>query len=206
MKGKLMPINCGRLELDPVNTGLFLNGLAALGLLNKEQSIFSNTLMAEAFLISGRPSYLGKSFLMQREMKDMTGVLFDRKSSMDAARRFIAEYGMQARVTVCPGDYNTDAIGQGYDFIWAGSTLNFARPDLGSVMAKIYHALNPGGVFINCSEGLTHESTCPEFFVISTMAWAMHNSPFKPFDQGIVADAMLATGFRSVRSRTLENC
>ena len=62
----------GRLELDPVNTGLFLNGLAALGLLNKEQGIFSNTLMAKAFLIPGCPSYLGNSFLMQREMKDMT--------------------------------------------------------------------------------------------------------------------------------------
>lgn len=288
-----------RLELEPVNAGFFLNGLAALGLLEKKQGLYRNTRLSSTFLVSGLPTYLGEGFLMQETMQGMmvkdldamlkketkepagpdingpcpetehlrseeewgrfagtmansvragvaqqmagqvsalpefpgfkkmldlgsgpgiygiamvaahptmTGVLFDRKPSMDAARTFIREYGMEDRVTVMPGDYNTDAIGAGYDLIWASSTLNFAQPDLGPVMDKIYQALNPGGVFINFSEGLTHESTRPAFFVLCTMAWSMQNRPLKAFDQGVIADAMLNAGFRSVRSRTPETC
>jgi len=47
------------------------------------------------------------------------------------------------------GDYLQDSIGEGYDLIFASSTLSFAGHDMDSLMKKIYNALNPGGVFIN---------------------------------------------------------
>lgn len=278
----------GRIDSDPENTALFLNGLVACDLLEKKDGRFTNTPMARTFLVKGVSTYLGESFLMQSGMREMMladlytlvkegadpeflekhkdseekwgrfarsmanharagiaqemsrvvarlpefpsfgkmldlgcgpgifgiamvgrhptmkGVLFDRKPSTDIAREFIAEYDLQDRMEVLPGDYNCDSIGEGYDFIWASSTLNFAQPDLKPVMTKIYDALNPGGVFINLSEGLTHESTQPKFFVLCTMGWSMHNRPMTPFDQGVIADAMIDAGFKSVRSRTLE--
>jgi len=134
----------------------------------------------------------------------MKGVLFDRAPSMAVAKEFIDEYKMADRITTLAGDYNSDPLGEGYDFIWASSTLNFAQPDLSPIITKIYNALNPGGVFINISEGLTHESTQPAFFVLCTMTWAMYNKPLKAFDQGIIALAMQKAGFKSVRSRTLD--
>ncbi|MCP4118634.1 MAG: methyltransferase domain-containing protein [Desulfobacteraceae bacterium] len=134
----------------------------------------------------------------------MKGVLFDREPSTRVAQQFIEEYQLEDRMDVLAGDYNRDSIGEGYDFIWASSTLNFAQADLKPVMAKIYDALNPGGVFINLSEGLTHESTQPEFFVLCTMAWSMHNRPLKAFDQGVIASEMIEAGFKSVRTRTLD--
>jgi hypothetical protein len=69
---------------------------------------------------------------------------------------------------------------------------------------KIYNALNPGGVFVNLSEGLTHEGTQPAVFVLGTMAWSMQNHPMGAFHQGEIAEEMLKAGFRSVRSRTLQ--
>ncbi len=103
---------------------------------------------------------------------------------------------------VLAGDYNLDPIGEGYDLIWASATLNFARENMDSVMKKIYEALNPGGLFVNLSEGLTDEGTKPDFYVLCTVGWAM-NGPMMAFEQGFIADAMLNAGFRSVRSRTL---
>jgi len=101
----------------------------------------------------------------------MKGVMFDRKPSTEVALEFIREYGLEDRIDVLPGDYNTDDIGTGYDFIWSSYTLNFAQENLLPVIQKIYDALKPSGVFINLSEGLTHESSQPKTTVLCTMGW-----------------------------------
>lgn len=150
--------------------------------------------------LGGGPGIFG--IAMVAKHPTMRGIIFDRKPVVDVARRFIAEYGLENRMAVLAGDYNQDDVGRGYDLIWASSTLNFAQHHMETVMAKICNALNPGGVFINLSEGLIDEGTRPDFFVMCTMGWAMSN-PMSAFEQGVIADAMLHAGFRSVKSRTL---
>lgn len=271
----------------PRNTRLFLNGLAACGLLDKKNGVYTNTPEAAAFLVEGSDSDLGKGFVRQAEsfglafqdlsplvlegpaayipdhdasdekewaktavwmannqragvarqmskivselpefplftkMLDlgagpgmfgiaivdrhpaMTGVVFDRAPVVRVAERFIREYGMEDRITGLAGDYNTDPIGHGYDLIWASSTLNFAQDNLDAVMAKIRNALAPDGVFASLSEGLTHEGTKPDFYVLCTLMWAMRN-PLSPFDQGVIAHGMERAGFKRVTSRTIQ--
>ena len=152
--------------------------------------------------LGGGPGIFG--IAMVAKHPSMRGVIYDRKPSTEVAKKFIAEYQMEDRMEVLAGDYNQDSIGSGYDFIWASSTLNFAQPNLEQVIAKIYDALNPGGVFASLSEGLTHEGTQPPFFVLGTMAWSMHNQPLRAFDQGEIAAAMIRNGFKSVRSRSVD--
>lgn len=151
--------------------------------------------------LGGGPGIFG--IAMVDRHPSMQGVVFDRRPVVDVAQRFIRDYGLEDRMTVLAGDYNTDPIGDGYDLIWASSTLNFAQHNLDPVMEKIHAALNPGGVFINLSEGLTDEGTKPDFFVLCTMGWAMSNS-LRAFDQGEIAEAMRCAGFSHVRSRTLQ--
>lgn len=139
---------------------------------------------------------------MVAEHPTMRGVIFDRKPVVEVAEGFIKEYGMEDWIEVLAGDYSLDPIGRDYDFIWASATLNFARENLDSVIKKIYEALNPGGVFMNLSEGLINEGTKPDFHVLWSVGWAM-TSPVKAFDQGCIVESMLKAGFRSVRSRTL---
>lgn len=54
----------------------------------------------------------------------------------------------------CLSSQKSREIGEGYDLIWASSTLSFARQDLTAVLKKIYEALTPGGVFISMAEGV----------------------------------------------------
>ncbi|OPY54561.1 MAG: O-methyltransferase [Methanosaeta sp. PtaU1.Bin112] len=151
--------------------------------------------------LGGGPGIFGISMVANHPT--MRGVIFDRKPVVEVAERFIKEYGLEDRMEVLAGDYNHDPIGEGYDLIWASATLNFARENMDAVMKKIYEALNPGGLFVNLSEGLTDEGTKPDFYVLCTVGWAM-NGPMMAFDQGFIAESMLKAGFRSVRSRTLE--
>ena len=46
----------------PINTRLFLDGLAAIDLLEKENGLYTNSPVAQAFLVEGGPTFLGRIF------------------------------------------------------------------------------------------------------------------------------------------------
>ena len=274
------------LSTHPVNTRLFLDGLAACDLVMKKDGLYKNALITQAFLVDGSPTFLGKSLTWMAQMcyagldnlskmvkegplppppkasissedmwarqavlmadnqragwvqqgvdivsqlpefpsfkkmldlgggpglhgfaivashPSMKGVIFDKPAMVKVAETFIKEYEIGDRMEVMGGDYTCDSIGEEYDLIWAKAALNFAD-NIGSVMKKIYGALNPGGVFISYAEGLTHERTRPDTYVLGMMSMALMGQDMC-FDQGFIADSMLRVGFKSVRSRTLD--
>jgi SAM-dependent methyltransferase len=151
--------------------------------------------------LGGGPGLIGTAIVASHP--GMSGVIFDQPAVVKVAQAFVKEYGLDDRMEVMGGDYMTDPIGEGYDLVWAKNTLNFARDDMDSMIAKIYDALSPGGVFISCSEGLTHERTKPDVMVLSMISLSLMGQDMC-FDQGEISNSMLRVGFRSVRSHTLE--
>lgn len=133
----------------------------------------------------------------------MTGVVFDRPAITPVAHDFIKEYGMEARIEAVSGDYLNDPIGSGYDLIWASSTLNFARTTLEPLVHKIHTALKPGGYFIAFQDGLTHEHTKPDV-TLGFLPAALQSDIDYGFYQGEIAETMSRTGFKSVRSRSIQ--
>jgi len=89
------------------------------------------------------------------------------------------------------------------DLIRASAALNFLKDNLDSFLTKIFDALNPNGIFITLSDGLTDERTKPELMVTGWLSMAL-TAQDMGFDQGIIAHSMFRVGFRLVRSRTLE--
>ncbi len=132
----------------------------------------------------------------------MTAVVFDQPAVTVVADEFIRAAGLENRIVTRGGDYLQDDIGRGYDLIWACATLNFARHDLDRLLAKIYAALNPGGVFMAFQDGLTHERTRPGQ-LLGHLGSALTSGQAFYFDQGEIAEAMLRCGFTSVRSHTV---
>ena len=151
--------------------------------------------------LGGGPGVIGIAIVAAHPT--MKGVIFDKPAVVKVAERFIKEYEMEDRMTVMGGDYICDSIGDNYDLIWASATLNFARHDLDTLVKKIYHALNPGGVFVSLSDGLTCERTKPENYVLETLSSTLMGQDMG-IDQGVIADSMLLAGFKSVRSRTID--
>ena len=137
------------------------------------------------------------------EHPHMQGVIFDQSAVVKVSRDFIVEYEMSDRVTTMAGDYTKDPIGRDYDLILACATLNFVRFNLKPVIEKIYHALKPGGVFVSLSDGVTHERTRPESWVVGSMSW-MFSGQDLMFDKGEIAKALKDAGFCFVNSSTVE--
>ncbi len=133
----------------------------------------------------------------------MKGVIFDQPSVVKVAEDFIKEYGMEDRMEVKGGNYMTKSIGEGYDLIFASSTLNFAKHNLNKLFKKIFNALNPGGIFIAFQDGLTDEQTKPASLTLGFLGMTLMGQDFS-FSQGEIADAMIRTGFKSVQSRTID--
>ncbi len=132
----------------------------------------------------------------------MEGVVFDRSAVVEVAKDFIEAYEMTDRVNVAAGDYILDDIGQGYDLIWASTTLSFAKHNIDPLFDKIFAALKPGGYFVSFQDGMIHEKTKPDT-MLGRLAVTMMKGNDTSFDQGFLAEAMLRCGFRSVRSKTL---
>jgi predicted TPR repeat methyltransferase len=132
---------------------------------------------------------------------DMQGVIFEQPPVAAVAREFIAEYNMENRMSVIEGNYLTDAIGDAYDFIFAGSTLNFCKNNLEDLFIKIYDSLSPGGIFMTHQDGITDERTKPTYHITEFLAPELMGMDIA-IQQGEIADAMLRVGFKSVRSVT----
>ena len=52
----------------PVNTRLFLDGLAASDLVVKKKGFYQNTPVTQAFLVEGSPTFMGQMFALQSQM------------------------------------------------------------------------------------------------------------------------------------------
>ena len=132
----------------------------------------------------------------------LKGVVFDQPPVVPVTQEFIKKYNVENRIETMAGNYLEDSIGQGYDLIFACATLNFAKHNLDGLFHKILDALNPGGLFITFQDGMTHEKTRPDVMLAHT-PHALAMGKDMSFNQGEIADAMIRTGFKSVRSRTI---
>jgi len=135
---------------------------------------------------------------------DMKTVLCDQPVVCKVADEYIAEYGMEARIETLPGDYVNDPIGDGYDLVMANYTLNFYGDKLDEIFAKVHRALNPGGVFLVTSDGLTEERTAPAGMVISWLLSKLQGYDLS-FERGVIADAMIRAGFVSTQTQEINN-
>ncbi len=148
--------------------------------------------------LGGGPGLIGMAIVDAHST--MKGVIFDLPPVVKVAKTFIKEYGMEDRMEVLGGDFNGDAIGEGYDVVVTCNSLQFAQT-IDSVVKKICDALNPGGVCVSMfGFGQTRERTKPESLVLGLLSRALMGQD-TGIDQGYIADSMLRVGFKSVRSR-----
>ncbi len=133
----------------------------------------------------------------------MKGVVLELPAVAAVTLEFIQEYGAADRVSAMAGDYTTDSLGGCYDLVFAGGTLNFTQKHIGEIFRKVYDALAPGGIFISQHDGVSHERTKPASPVTDLLFYELSGMDLI-LPKGIIAEAMLECGFRSVHSFTIK--
>ncbi len=133
----------------------------------------------------------------------LKGTVFDFPAVTKKTCDYIRDYGMEDRITTLGADFTQGGLGSGYDLILAGGTLNFSKDLLEPVMAKIYNALSPGGIFISLHDVLTPDGTGPGVSVRRFLPMALAGEDFY-LEAASIADAMARAGMEPVESRKVE--
>ncbi len=134
----------------------------------------------------------------------MKGVVFEQPPVAAVTREFIRLYDAEDRISIIEGDYITDPIGDSYDLIFASATLNFFKDRFDDLFKKVYNALKPGGIFVTHQDGITDERTKPVYRLSDFLSAEMNGIDFL-IPQGLIADSMMKSGFKSVRSITTQS-
>ncbi|AOV03310.1 methyltransferase [Delftia tsuruhatensis] len=97
--------------------------------------------------LGGGPGWIALALL--RQQPALQASVFDWPEAVAVA--VAADNARQSRLsdrfTALGGNLATDSIGSGYDLVWCSSVLHFV-PDAAAVVAKVFDALAPGGVFV----------------------------------------------------------
>lgn len=77
---------------------------------------------------------------------EMTATLFDLPEVVEMARERLCKAGMVERVTLVPGDFNTDPLPGGHDLCWLSAIIHQNSPDENvRLYRKVFDALVTGG-------------------------------------------------------------
>ena len=86
----------------------------------------------------------------------LNAVAMDREQNLKIAKEIVDQFGMQDRVELRPGDYNTDSLGRGNDAMLLSSMTNQESPEnIKKLLQKCYDSMNTDGV-IMIQEQLLH--------------------------------------------------
>jgi SAM-dependent methyltransferase len=105
----------------------------------------------------------------------LKAIVLDFQPVCNVAREFIAQWGMQDRISTHPGDFTTDAFPSGADLMIMASNLpQYNERVLERVLKRAYEALSPGGEFHMVGETLDDEKRGP----LGPALWGMHEALF----------------------------
>jgi SAM-dependent methyltransferase len=131
--------------------------------------------------------------------------VLDSPAVLEVARQYIEEYSLQGRVSILPGNYLSDPLGEGYDLILASCTLNLTLADQSTsrVVRKIYHALKPGGYFVSLHDAWPDIPESNPLFPVEYPVYSLLSGTPVNMPRGFIASLALECGFQTVRSKEL---
>ena len=117
----------------------------------------------------------------------LNAVAMDREQNLKIAQEIVDQYGMQDRVELRPGDYNTDSLGSGNDAMLLSSMTNQESPEnIKKLLQKCYDSMNTDGVIMIQEQLLHADKKGPELAaligvnqVINTIAGSSNITRFE---------------------------
>jgi hypothetical protein len=130
----------------------------------------------------------------------LRAIVLDFPPVCNVAREFIAQWGMQDRITTHPGDFTSDALPTGADLMIMASNLpQYDETVLERVLKRAYEALGPGGEFHLVGETLDDEKRGPLGPALWGIQEAMFGSEGRAHSEAEAKGYLERAGFVEVR-------
>ena len=106
----------------------------------------------------------------------LQAIVFDFDPVCKVAREFIAQWGLQDRISTHPGDFTADPFPPGADVMLMASNLpQYSPAVIERVFQSAYEGLQPGGEFHVVGEALDNEKKGP----LGPALWGLHEALFE---------------------------
>jgi len=130
----------------------------------------------------------------------LRAVILDFEPVCNVAKEFIAQWGLQDKISTHPGDFTNDPIPSGADVMIMASNLpQYNEITLAEVLKKAYEALASGGEFHVVGETLDNEKKGP----LGPALWGIHEALFgsegRSHSENEVKGYMEKAGFSEVK-------
>jgi len=96
-----------------------------------------------------------------RMYPELTAVLFDLPETVEIAKEVIARENMQDRITLRPGNWDTDSFGEGFDAALLSNVMHGADYNAEMKLSKAYDCLIRGGLLVVQEFVLNDDKTGP---------------------------------------------
>jgi predicted O-methyltransferase YrrM len=123
-----------------------------------------------------------------RKYPQLKATVFDLPETTAIATQVIARDGMQDRVTVCPGDWDTDDFGEGFDVVMFSNVLHGPTSNAPMKLGKAYAAMQAPGLLVVQEFILNDEKTGPQ-------CSALFNVMVGAYSKSEITDVITQAGF-----------
>jgi SAM-dependent methyltransferase len=130
----------------------------------------------------------------------MTATLFDLPDVADMAEERLTQAGLLNRVTIVPGDYNSDPLPTGHDLALLSAIVHINSLDRNiELYKKIYHSLDPGGTIVIRDHVMEPDRTEPQAGAIFAVNMLVATSGGGTYTFDEIQTGLETAGFEDVK-------
>jgi len=135
-----------------------------------------------------------------RAQPNATAIIFDLPHVIPLARRRLTQLGLQTRVQLVAGDFETDALPTGCDFAWVSAIVHQnSRPQNRQLFRKVWRALPTGGQISIRDFVMEPTRTAPQAGALFAVNMLVHTDRGGTFTFSELRADLVAAGFGAVK-------
>ncbi len=134
----------------------------------------------------------------------LKAVAMDRPQNLEIAREIVEMYGMEDRVELRPGDYNTDDLGSGNDAMLLSSMTNQESPEnIKKLLKKCYDSMNPDGIIMIQEQLLNADKKGPQLAALIGVNQIINTVGGSSYSTTEMEEMLAEVGFVDIKSEPM---
>ena len=176
-----------------------------------------NRALSQADVLTSMFDLTGKKLLMDvgcgpstfavkfcEKFDGLNAVAMDRAQNLKIAQEVVDKFGMQDRVELRPGDYNTDSLGEKNDAMLLSSMTNQESPEnIKKLLQKCFDSMNKDGVIMIQEQLLHADKKGPQLAALIGVNQIINTVAGSSYSSTEMEDILRDVGFVDVESRQM---
>ena len=134
----------------------------------------------------------------------LNAIAMDREQNLKIAKEIVDQFGMQDRVELRPGDYNTDSLGSGNDAMLLSSMTNQESPEnIKKLLKKCYDSMNKDGVIMIQEQLLHADKKGPQLAALIGVNQVINTVAGTSYSTTEMEDILREVGFVDIKSEQM---